>query len=43
MVVYAYDGSTASDEKHGFQEFWALDYENDVKWSSGTPLLSNER
>ena len=38
MVVYTYDGSTASDQKHGFLKFWTLELENGVKWSSGTTL-----
>ena len=38
MVVYTYDGSTASDQKHGFLKFWTLNFENGVKWSSGTTL-----
>ena len=27
----------ASDEKHGFQKFWTLDFENGPEWSLGTP------
>ena len=38
MVVYTYDGSTASDQKHGFLKFWTLNFENGVKWSWGTTL-----
>ena len=38
MVVYTYDGSTASDQKHGFLKFWTLNFENGVEWSSGTTL-----
>ena len=38
MVVYTYDGSTASDQKHGFLKFWTLELESGVKWSSGTTL-----
>ena len=38
MVVYTYDGSTASDQKHGFLKFWTLNFENGVRWSSGTTL-----
>ena len=37
-VVCTYDASAASDEKHGFLKFWTLDYENGVRWSSGTTL-----
>ena len=38
MVVYTYDGSTASDQTHGFLKFWTLELENGVKWRSGTTL-----
>ena len=37
-VVYTYDGSSARDQKHGFLKFWTLNFENGVKWSSGTTL-----
>ena len=35
-VFYTYDASDASDQKHGFLKFWTLNFENGVKWSSGS-------
>ena len=29
---------TLSGQKHGFLKFWTLEFENGVKWSSGTTL-----
>ena len=38
MVVYTYDGSTASDPKNGFLKFGTCNFENGVKWSSASTL-----
>ena len=37
QVVYTYDASDASDQKHGLQTFWTLDFKNGPEWSLGTP------
>ena len=37
MVVYTYDGSTASDQKHGFLKFWTLNFENCLLYTSPSP------
>ena len=36
-VVYTYDASDATDQKHGFLKFWTLNFENGPGWTLGTP------